>query len=230
MIKIFNKELKLLILDVDGVILDLAANFRTNLETVANQMGLPLEPLHKFLDDMGSGLNKGYPHFNDITRHVWPVSEDKVIEFRQKFKLRENNFPYPLINGSLETIQYFRGEKVLIAICTNNSASSLALRFDAVRIDPSIFITCCTPHYLYLKPDIRIIEPLFLAVPDVPRENMLYVGDWWADMEVARKAGIDFVAVTSGGTPRKVFLKEGVPGDHILNKLSDLKNIAVKIS
>jgi len=42
-IKIFDKELKLLILDVDGVMLDLVANFQTNLEVVASQMDLPLD-------------------------------------------------------------------------------------------------------------------------------------------------------------------------------------------
>ncbi|OGN08306.1 MAG: hypothetical protein A2750_00620 [Candidatus Yanofskybacteria bacterium RIFCSPHIGHO2_01_FULL_45_42] len=229
MIKIFDKELKLLILDVDGVMLDLVANFQTNLEVVASQMDLPLEPLRRFLNDTRSGLHKGSPRFGDIIRNVWSANEEKVREFRQKFGLREYHFPYPPIAGSLETIKWFRTEKVLVAICTNNSLSSLALRFDAAKIDPSLFVICCTPHFIYYKPDIRILHQLFSTVPDIPRDNMLFVGDWWPDMEVARKTGIDFVAVTSGGLPRETFAKDGIPEDHILSKLSDLKNITTKI-
>ncbi len=51
-------------------------------------------------------------------------------------------------------------------------------------------------------------------------ESILYVGDSLSDAEAAMRAGLPFVAVLSGVTPREAF--EGYPIHSILNKLSEL--------
>jgi phosphoglycolate phosphatase len=51
-------------------------------------------------------------------------------------------------------------------------------------------------------------------------ESILYVGDSLSDAEAAKRAGLPFVAVLSGVTPRGAF--EGYPIHRILNKLSEL--------
>ncbi len=50
--------------------------------------------------------------------------------------------------------------------------------------------------------------------------SILYVGDSLSDAEAAKRAGLPFVAVLSGVTPREAF--EGYPIHRILNKLSEL--------
>ena len=50
--------------------------------------------------------------------------------------------------------------------------------------------------------------------------STLYVGDSLSDAEAAKRAGLPFVAVLSGVTPREA--SEGYPIHRILNKLSEL--------
>jgi phosphoglycolate phosphatase-like HAD superfamily hydrolase len=60
-----------------------------------------------------------------------------------------------------------------------------------------------------------------MALP-VPRHHAVYVGDWYPDVDTARGGGVRFMAVLSGGIPRHTFLREGIPEDHILDRLHDL--------
>jgi phosphoglycolate phosphatase len=65
-------------------------------------------------------------------------------------------------------------------------------------------------------------ESLLLALSRLssPRRGTLYVGDSVTDAETARRAGVPFVAVLSGVTPREAF--EPYAGIEILGRLSDL--------
>jgi phosphoglycolate phosphatase-like HAD superfamily hydrolase len=56
----------------------------------------------------------------------------------------------------------------------------------------------------------------------MPREQAVYVGDWYPDVDTARGGGVRFIAVLSGGIPRHAFLREGIPEDHIIARLQDL--------
>ena len=74
------------------------------------------------------------------------------------------------------------------------------------------------------KPDPAILLPIFQAIP-VSLEEACYIGDWYADIEVAHAAKIRFIAVLSGEVPRHAFVREGVPEDHIIPRLADLKTL-----
>ena len=54
-------------------------------------------------------------------------------------------------------------------------------------------------------------------------ESILYVGDSLSDAEAAKRAGLPFVAVLSGVTPREAFAD--YPVYKVLNKLSDLADL-----
>jgi len=71
------------------------------------------------------------------------------------------------------------------------------------------------------KPDP---EGLLMAVDMLGSpSSTLYVGDSVSDAEAARRAGLPFVAVLSGVTPREAFAY--YPVYRVLNKLSDLADL-----
>jgi phosphoglycolate phosphatase-like HAD superfamily hydrolase len=53
--QLFGHSLKLVIVDVDGVILDLMADFERHLEAAAGQLHLPTEPIRHFLPAVRGG-------------------------------------------------------------------------------------------------------------------------------------------------------------------------------
>jgi phosphoglycolate phosphatase-like HAD superfamily hydrolase len=128
------------------------------------------------------------------------------------------------VEGSLETIQWFRHQQIPVALCTTNDRQTLAYRLRSAGIDPGWFAAASTWESGHPKPDPKALDPIFRAIP-VQREHAVYVGDWYPDVATARGAGVRFIAVLSGGIPRHAFLREGIPEDHIITSLRDLLSL-----
>jgi len=225
--ELFGRPLTLVILDVDGVILDLYACFQKNLEQAASHVGLPHAPIQQYLSTVSLDRKRSGLTFHDWLRIMWPsISDGQVHAYVRCFRDAEGVNPYPPITGSLETIQWLRQQCLLLALCTTNEQDVLRRRFDAAGIEPEWFAYTITGEDTYLKPDPRTFDALF-AVLGVSRDQSVYVGDWYPDWEAARGAGVPFIAVLSGGVTRDAFLREGVPEAHIIERLSDLPNIMV---
>lgn len=223
--ELFGRPLKLVILDVDGVILDLSACFHKNLAQAAVHIGLPLEPIDAYLANASLDRKRSGLTFHDGLRLMWPnISDVQVHAYVRCFRNAECVNPYPLIQGSLETIQWLRTRRVLLALCTTNEQEVLRWRFDTAGIEPEWFAYTITGEAPYVKPDPRTFDALFTAL-GVSRHHAVYVGDWYPDWEAARGAGVPFIATLSGGVTREAFLREGVPKDHIIARLSDLPTL-----
>lgn len=225
--ELFGKPLRLVILDVDGVILDLYACFQQNLERVASSVGLPHAPIRQYLSNVSLDRKRSGLTFHDGLRLMWPgISDGQVHEYVRCFREAERLNPYPPIHGSLETIQWIRARRLLLALCTTNEREVLRRRFATAGIAPEWFAYAVTGEAAYLKPDPRTFDALFTALA-VPREQAVYVGDWYPDWDAARGAGVPFLAALSGGVTRQAFLREGVPEDRIIERLSDLPTLIV---
>jgi phosphoglycolate phosphatase-like HAD superfamily hydrolase len=218
---LFGNPLELLILDVDGVILDVRSRLRGALERTAALLGLSIEPLAAAFDAtitsplVAGGLNKQvealWPHldYDGVQNFCWTLQKDR----------RER--PWPLIPGSYETLAWFRGRKIPLALCTTNDLMTLEHQLDAVEIPLGWFSALSTRESGHPKPDPRaltmIIDPL-----GVSGHHTIYVGDWEPDLLAARGAGIRFIACLSGGVPYGFFTSRGVPARHIIRQLSEL--------
>ena len=223
--KLFKKIVKLLILDVDGVILDLVKYFKQNFSAAVIKCDLPLEPFTEYLELLWAGRTRGHSGLNHGIREFWPwITPEKAAKFRECFRNEEWINPYPPIEGSIETIHWFRERGIPVAVCTTNDRETLHHRFEAAKIDPSWFAAMSTWESGHPKPDPRALDPIF-SIVRVPPKHAVYIGDWYPDLEAARGAGVRFVAVLSGGIPKWAFLREGVPKHNILNQLSDLPKL-----
>ena len=221
----FGKPLRLVILDVDGTILDLWACFRQNLVTAAQRLSLPIEPIDEYLTNVRLGTIHGEAALSEGVRKFWPwLTLVQAHEYSAYFREEEQRTPYPPVPGAIEAIQWLRAQEIPIALCTTNDVPTLEYRLYAAGIDPLWFAATSTGEYQYRKPDPRAFDPIFEKL-GADRETAVYIGDWYPDVEAARGAGITFVAVLSGGIPRHAFIHEGVPEDHIVEGLSNLPNL-----
>jgi phosphoglycolate phosphatase-like HAD superfamily hydrolase len=222
--QLFGQPLQLVILDVDGVILDLMACFAGHLEAAARQFRLPTEPIQDYFAAVHSGARQSYTQLLEAIQTWWPAlgSRDRQ-QFVACFRTIERESPYPPVQGSIETIHWFRRQQIPVALCTTNDRQTLTYRLRSAGIHPEWFAAMSTWESGHPKPDPKALDPIFAALP-VRREHAVYVGDWYPDVEAARGGGVRLIAVLSGGIPRHAFLREGVPEGHIMVRLEDLLN------
>ena len=221
----FGQPLKLVILDVDGVIIDLMAGFESNLKAAARQCGLPLRPIDEYLEEVRAGVKHHHSSWVMAVQMWWPwLGHAEAERFGEYFRAEERRNPYPPVAGSIEAIHRLRARRVSVALCTTNEKAVLVDRLQAAGINPNWFYAASTWESGYPKPDPRSLDSIFKVIP-VPREQAVYVGDWYPDLEAARGAGVRFIAVLSGGIPRKIFIREGVPEDHILERLGEFPKL-----
>ncbi len=224
--KLFGKLLELVILDYDGVVLDLMASYWTILKSVAKAMDLPLEPVRQYREGHYNGTRRGSPKFSAVVRECWPhLSEAEAMAYYWRFRNEEKHVGYPPVPGSVDAVGWFRERGVAMALCTMNDERAMDWKLKYAGLDRGWFASVATRERAgYEKPDPRILDPIFSDIP-VRKEHAVYIGDWYADVTVARSAGVPFVAVLSGGIPRHAFLREGVPPERIVGSLADLPKL-----
>lgn len=223
-LKIFGKELKLLILDVDGVLVDLMVSFEKVTTEAALEMGLSVKPFEKYLKDLKNGTNKGYSSFSKSVKMLWPhLNDGEIQKFKKIFHKKEKQNLYPAIPGSISIIYRFH-RSIPIAICTTNELSILKCKLEHAGFKMNWFSFISSWESSHPKPDPRALTIITNAL-NIQKENSLFVGDWYPDWECSKAAEIPFIAVLSGGIPKHAFVREGIPENHILNTLSDIIKI-----
>lgn len=223
--RLFGHPLQLVILDVDGVILDLMAGFEAHLQAAAGQLHLATAPIRHYFAAVHRGERLSYTHLAEAIQAWWPaISPCDCRQFVEGFRTIEREHPYPPVEGSIETIGWFRRHQIPVALCTTNDRRTLADRLQSAGVNPGWFAAASTWESGHPKPDPRALDPIFAAVP-VPREHVVYVGDWYPDVDTARGGGVRCIAVLSGGLPRHAFQRDGIPDDHILARLQDLPSL-----
>lgn len=218
--RILGFAVDLVILDVDGVILDILGGLRRNLEEAASRFRLSPGPIAINIREVSQGKVRIRGNARDSARDLWPhLTEIEINEFVHYFYEVERRCPYTVIDGSLDVISVLRASGISMALATNNPMKSLLWRLEAAGIDPSWFAAITTKDNEYFKPHPKTFDAIFERA-HVARKHALYVGDLQIDWDMARGAGVMFAAVLTGGVPQEAFMREGVPATHIFERLS----------
>jgi phosphoglycolate phosphatase-like HAD superfamily hydrolase len=223
--QIFGLEILCLILDVDGVLFDVDGYLERNIRTAASFARLPLSRLEQYLDDIHAGRIRMKGSLSEMIQTVWPsVEAERAVQFAQKFREEERLHPYPVSHGALATLWHFYAHGLPMALCTSNDDESLKHRLLSGQIERHLFRVVSTIGSGIAKPDPRTVKPIFQTIPVRP-DQCLYVGDWYPDLELARRVGMHFAAVLSGFISKEIFLREGVPEHMILARFADVLQV-----
>ena len=185
---------RLVVFDWDGTLIDSAGTIVRCIQDAARDMALDVPDRSRASHVIGLGLH-------DSLRHAVPgLAPERYLEFadhyRRHFLARQDAML--LFPGVLELLQGLSAQRTL-AIATGKSRRGLDRALDADGLRRFFAASRCAdetspkPHPAML---LELMEEL-----QVRREEVLMIGDTSHDLEMARAAGVDSLAVTYGAHP-----------------------------
>lgn len=183
----------LLIFDWDGTLADSIGRIIESMRTAA--IGGCMEGRD---DESIKGIiGLGLP---EAIRTLYPsITANDLIDFRQRYAdcyMAMDNVPSRLFEGVSESIQAFRDEGYRLAVATGKARRGLDRVLKANAWLDFFDITRAADETAS-KPDPLMLHEI-MAHCDVAPERSLMIGDSSFDLQMARNAGMDSVAVGYG--------------------------------
>jgi phosphoglycolate phosphatase len=184
----------LLVFDWDGTIIDSASTIAECIQLAAGDLGLEVPTREQASHVIGLGLQ-------DALRYAAPQLKAEqmtqfVARYRYHFLMREPTMG--LFDGMLELIEALSSARTL-AIATGKSRRGLDRALDATGLKPYFQASRCADE-THPKPHPAMLRELMDEL-DMPPASTLMIGDTSHDLEMARAAGVDALAVAYGAHP-----------------------------
>lgn len=187
----------LIVFDWDGTLIDSPAAIVECIREASRELDLEVPDRKRASHVIGLGLEDSLRHaVPDLPRGRYA---EFVASYRRHFLAREASMP--LFPGVPRLLEGLRARGHRLAVATGKSrrgldralaASGLAAHFVSSRCADE-----CSP-----KPDPAMLREL-LAELGLGPERALMIGDTSHDLDMARSAGVDAVAVTYGAHPEE---------------------------
>jgi phosphoglycolate phosphatase len=182
----------LIVFDWDGTLIDSTACIVGAVQAACRDLGLP-EPSYAHASQViGLGLA-------DALRHSAPDLDAARLELmidRYKYHYLARDRELSLFDGVYELIGELRSRGALLAVATGKSRAGLNRALQASGLVDFFAASRCADE-CFSKPHPQMLEEL-LEELDVAPERALMIGDTTHDLQMARNAGVDGVAVTYG--------------------------------
>jgi phosphoglycolate phosphatase len=182
---------RLLVFDWDGTIIDSASTIAECIRAAAVDLGLAVPSREQARHVIGLGLH-------DALRGAVPDlpaerTPQFVERYREHFRAREHAMD--LFPGMRELITLLSAERTL-GIATGKSRRGLNRALEATRLGEQFKASRCADE-TQPKPHPAMLFELMQEL-DVAAQETLMIGDTSHDLEMARAAGVDALAVTYG--------------------------------
>lgn len=190
------KKYSLLVFDWDG--------------TLINSKGLLIESLQKTASDFGyqvpdvATISRYFGLTVDATLwHLFPSRENhaQIIARFHKYFITEKNIVKNLFPGTLETLNHLKERGFTLAIATNATHSKLDASSDFAEIRDLFTLIRC-PEDAAPKPAPDMLSTLLEELRCAPQDALM-VGDTVIDMQFAKNAAVDALAVCYGNGKRE---------------------------
>lgn len=187
---------RLLVFDWDGTIIDSASAIVDCICAAARDTGIEVPPRERAAHTIGLGLHDALRFaVPDLPPERYP---DFVAHYRQHFLACEDSMR---LFAGMRTLLDDLSKKHLLAIATGKSRRGLNRALEAGNLKAYFTASRCAdetnpkPHPAML---LELMEELKAS-----REETLMIGDTSHDLEMARAAGVDALAVTYGAHPER---------------------------
>lgn len=181
----------LLVFDWDGTIIDSASTIAECIRLAAADVGLPVPTREQASHVIGLGLQ-------DALRHAVPsLPAEQVPQFvecyREHFRASEHTMD--LFGGMRELLASLQKQRIL-GIATGKSRRGLDRSLEATGLKAYFRASRCADE-THPKPHPAMLLELMDEL-GVRAEGALMIGDTSHDLQMARAAGVDALAVTYG--------------------------------
>lgn len=199
-----NKNIRLLIFDWDGTLVDSLERIVNSMHHAARFCGLEQRSTGQIHAIIGLSLEKAF-------LQLYPETEQAALrqQFRKAYSdhyLEQEQQPSPFYPGVRDTLDNFRSAGYQLAVATGKSRQGLDRVLQGHGMQDFFDITRCAdetrskPHPLMLE---QILEHC-----RQPAKSAIMVGDSAFDLQMANHAGIAPVAVSYGAMPSAVLARE----------------------
>jgi phosphoglycolate phosphatase len=211
------------IFDLDGTLIDSAADIAANANTVLEELGLAPLPTAQIAGFVGKGVPNLIQRVLDASGMApdGPLFTPMMARFNHHYEtMFDHTAAYPGVTKALEQLAEMG---CLLGICTNKPMAptqavlrhlGLARHFTAVYGGDSL---------TQRKPDPA---PLFATAADLGRAQVIYVGDSEVDAETAARAKLPFLIYTEGYRKTPV---HDLPHDAAFNDFKQLPGLVATL-
>lgn len=184
---------KYILLDVDGVILS-SINYYLNLfRDIAETLGAS-----KTIPDAYYKKNIGVKFMTWMTDIVPEVNHDKIRDlFFVKNRDSAETGHFPLIDGSIETLQKIKENNQFACFISSKARASLNSVIDYYHLGTTLDFSISGDEVKNFKPDP---EGIYKALKyfDAEPDEAVFIGDSLHDSGAAKNAHVNFIGVLSG--------------------------------
>jgi len=193
-----ERRYRLIVFDWDGTLIDSASTIVECIQAASRDLGLPVPTQARASHVIGLGLQ-------DALRFAVPeLPADQtpafVARYRAHFLAREDQMR--LFVGIEAVLEALRARGHRLAIATGKSRRGLERALDASRLRDHFAASRCADE-TRPKPHPAMLNELMTEL-GVDAHAALMVGDTSHDLEMARDAQVDSVAVSYGAHPESV--------------------------
>ncbi|MDH5766449.1 MAG: HAD-IA family hydrolase [Gammaproteobacteria bacterium] len=184
---------QLLIFDWDGTLMDSEARIVDCLSAACLDHGFTPPPNEQLKDVIGLGLR-------EALKKLHPEENETVIEkladsYRQQY-LESNQTHSELFPGVKELLEVLEQQGYWLAIATGKGRQGLDMVLQETQLHSRFHITRCASETCS-KPHPQMLEEI-LQFTGLEAHQALMIGDTEYDMEMAKNAKIDALAVSYG--------------------------------
>lgn len=186
---------RLLVFDWDGTLADSTALIATAIQQTCRDLGLPAP------DDRCARHVIGLGHRDAISLVAPTLAASDIGRFSERYRLHYlvGDADIPLFPGVVDMLDELDRRGFLLAVATGKTRVGLARALAQHRIAHRFVASRCADE-TFPKPHPAMLLAL-MELAGVTADETLMIGDTTHDLDLARNAGVDAVAVSYGAHP-----------------------------
>lgn len=186
----------LIVFDWDGTLMDSAAAIVAAMCAACRDLALPPPTDARARHVIGLGLQEALTYaVPELLAHDYP----KMVD-RYRFHYLSGDSELALFPGVYEMVESLAGSGRMLGVATGKSRKGLDRALQHTRLEAFFGATRCADE-CFSKPHPEMLEQLMDELGVSPARTLM-VGDTTHDLDMARNAGVDALAVAFGAHPR----------------------------
>lgn len=186
-------QYQLIVFDWDGTLMDSERKIINCFCASARDVGIPEPEDHQVRNIIGLGLKQAMEAvFSDAT----PEQHDALVEGYRHHFLEADQTEMPLFDGVENGLKQLAEQGRMLGVATGKARRGLKRVLESTGLGPLFVATRCADE-TFSKPHPQMLLEI-LDETGVEPHQALMVGDTTYDLEMARNAGMDSLAVCYG--------------------------------
>lgn len=211
-------DVKVVIFDWDGTLVDSVDHIAHSLHQAATELGHPALEREAYRDIIGLGMV-------EALERLYPgISRQEMTRIREGYAdyfFRKVTTPQNIFEGMADVVADLRSAGRGCSVATGKSRKGLESALTSSGLGPHFDITRCADE-TRSKPDPRMLEEILMFYGIEPAEAVM-IGDTRYDLEMAQRIGMPSIGVEWGVHKRDVL--GGYAPYAIVDSVPDLRGV-----